>query len=367
MTKPLMVFEMANNHMGDLPHGIATIRAIREACCGFEDDFDFAFKLQYRDLDSFIHASARGRDDIKYVKRFEETRLSDDAFRALVAEMETQDFITVCTPFDEASVARIEEHGIHTIKIASCSFTDWPLLERIAQADKPVIASTAGATLDEIDNVTSFFLHRGKDLTLMHCVAEYPTPDHALQVNQIELLRNRYPDVRVGYSTHESPDNTFAVGLALAKGASVFEKHVVLPTDRYAANAYSANPEQIRAWLGACRRAQAICGSSVRYQPSAAERASLQSLRRGVFTTRDIPADTELGNDMVEFAFPPVDGQVTANEWSKYARFVAREAIPAGQPVRHVQLSETQLRGQVLEILDDLVHTRATFPEEPDA
>ena len=52
MTKPLMVFEMANNHMGDVPHGIATIRAIREACHGFEDDFDFAFKLQYRDLDT---------------------------------------------------------------------------------------------------------------------------------------------------------------------------------------------------------------------------------------------------------------------------------------------------------------------------
>lgn len=352
MTKPLMVYEMANNHMGDLHHGIATIRAIRAACSGFEDDFDFAFKLQYRDLDTFIHASARGRDDVKYVKRFEETRLSDEAFRALVAEMDAQGFITVCTPFDENSVARIEDHGIHTIKIASCSFTDWPLLERIAQADKPVIASTAGATLDEIDNVTSFFLHRGKDFTLMHCVAEYPTPDDALQVNQIELLRTRYPGVRVGYSTHESPDNTLAVGLALAKGASVFEKHVVLPTDKYAANAYSATPEQIRAWLDACRRAHAICGSSERYQPSAGERASLQSLRRGVFATRDIPAGTELGTDMVEFAFPPVDGQVTANDWSKYARFVATTAIVAGQPVLHAQVTETQLRGQVLEIVN---------------
>ncbi|HNE15979.1 MAG TPA: N-acetylneuraminate synthase family protein, partial [Rhodocyclaceae bacterium] len=222
MNKPLMVFEMANNHMGDLPHGLATIRALREACTGFEDVFDFAFKLQYRDLDTFIHASARGRDDIKYVKRFEETRLSDEAFRALVAEMDACGFRTVCTPFDEPSVDRIEAHGIHTLKIASCSFTDWPLLERMATSAKPVIASTAGATLEEIDNVTSFFLHRGKDFTLMHCVAEYPTPDASLQVNQIELLRSRYPGVRIGYSTHEAPDNTLAVGLALAKGASVF-------------------------------------------------------------------------------------------------------------------------------------------------
>ena len=67
MTKPLFIFEMANNHMGDTAHGVAIIRAIHEACQDF--DFDFAFKLQYRDLDSFIHPSFKGRDDVKYVKR----------------------------------------------------------------------------------------------------------------------------------------------------------------------------------------------------------------------------------------------------------------------------------------------------------
>lgn len=347
--KPLFVFEMANNHMGDVEHGVRTIRTIREACKGLEDSFDFAFKLQYRDLDTFIHASLRGRDDIKYIKRFEETRLSDEAFRTLVAEMAAQGFRTVCTPFDERSVDRIESHGIHTIKIASCSFTDWPLLERIAASDKPVIASTAGSTLEEMDNVVSFFLHRNKDFTLMHCVAEYPTPDEALQVNQIELLRNRYPDCRIGYSTHESPDNTTAVMLALAKGATVFEKHVVLPTERYAANAYSADPAQVRAWLEAARLAMAICGEAGRYAPSKAERDSLHSLRRGVFATRDVPAGTELDASMVEFAFPPTEGQLTANEWSKYTRFVANAPIAAGTPVLHGQITESHLREQVLE------------------
>lgn len=347
--KPLFVFEMANNHMGDVDHGVRTIRAMREACTGFDDCFEFAFKLQYRDLDTFIHASLRGRDDIKYIKRFEETRLGDEALRALVAEMAAQGFRTVCTPFDERSVDRIEAHGIDTVKIASCSFTDWPLLERIARTGKRIIASTAGATLEEIDNVVSFLLHRGKDLTLMHCVAEYPTPDASLQVNQIGLLRERYPECRIGYSTHESPDNTAAVMLALAKGATVFEKHVVLPTERYAANAYSADPAQIAAWLAAARRALAICGDAGRYAPSAAERESLQSLRRGVFTTRDVPAGTELDASMVEFAFPPAPGQVTANDWSKYVRFVTREAIPAGRPVLHAQVDESHLREQVLE------------------
>ena len=104
------------------------------------------------------------------------------------------------------------------------------------------------------------------------------------------MLKARYPDCHIGYSTHESPDNTTAVMIALAKGATVFEKHVVLPTERYAANAYSATPAQITAWLAAARRAMAMCGGSERYTPSAAERESLNSLRRGVFATRSILA-----------------------------------------------------------------------------
>ena len=346
--KPLFVFEMANNHMGDPEHGVATIRAMREACRGFEDEFDFAFKLQYRDLDTFIHRSMRGRTDVKYIKRFEETRLTDEAFRALVGEMEAQGFRTVCTPFDTNSVDRIEAHGIHTIKIASCSFGDWPLMERIAASDKPVIASTATATLEEIDQVVSFFLHRGKDLTLMHCVAEYPTPDESLQVEQIELLRRRYPDCNVGYSTHESPDNTVAVMLAMAKGARVFEKHVVLPTEKYAANAYSANPDQIRAWLSAARQARTILGSTERYTPSESERSSLHALRRGVFAVADIPAGCEIDDAMIEFAFPPQAGQLTANDWSKYARFVTRDAIAAGHPVLREGVEQQDLRDRVL-------------------
>ena len=260
MTRPLFIFEMANNHMGDTAHGIAIIHAIREACTGF-DEFDFAFKLQYRDLDTFIHPSFKGRDDVKYVKRFEETRLSHAQFASLLDTMRKCGFKTVCTPFDEPSVDLIEAQGIEVIKIASCSLTDWPLLERIARSDKPVIASTAGATPEEVDNVVSFFLHRGKQLTIMHCVAEYPTPAAHLHIRRIDALRSRYPEVQVGFSTHEPPDETEPVMLALAKGATVFEKHVGLPSEHYSLNTYSANPAQIRNWLEAARRALTLCGS----------------------------------------------------------------------------------------------------------
>lgn len=347
MTKPLFIFEMANNHMGDVAHGVALIHAMQAACAGF-DAFDFAFKLQYRALDTFIHDSYKGREDVKYVKRFEETRLTPQQFQTLLDAMRTCSFSTVCTPFDEESVDLIEEQGIEIIKIASCSLTDWPLLERIARCDKPIIASTAGAAPEEVDNVASFFLHRNKQLTLMHCVAEYPTPDERLHIARIAALVERYPQVRIGFSTHEAPQRTEPVMLALAKGATVFEKHVALPTAQYAVNAYSANPQQVRAWLAAAQLAQSMCGSAAWPEATPLEVESLESLRRAVFLARDVAAGASITDADVSFAFPPMPGQITANQWSKYKRFIANSALKAGTPLMADAVAISDQRSQVL-------------------
>jgi len=342
--KPLVIFEMANNHMGDTAHGCTVIKSFADAVAPYRDAFEFAFKLQYRDLDSFIHPDCKGRDDIKYVKRFEETRLTDAEFRTLVAAMREHGFTTVCTPFDETSVGRIEEHGIDIIKIASCAFTDWPLLERIVLCDRPVIASTAAAAVEDIDAVVSFFSHRDRNLSLMHCVGEYPTPDERLAISQIELLRQRYPSVRIGFSSHEQPDHTETIQLAMAKGAMIFEKHVGLPTDRYALNAYSASPAQIVPWLDAGRRALRMLGTTERYLPTAAEKDGLLALKRGVFVRRDLSAGHVLATDDVYFAFPPQPGQVTANDWSKYIRYTLDSPVATNGPVLATKVTAVHLR-----------------------
>jgi len=227
----LIVLEMANNHMGDIEHGIRVIREFG-AVCRESPDFKFAFKLQYRDLDSFIHPAKQGRMDIPYVKRFSETRLTREQFDTLVAEMRAQGFLTMATPFDNASVPMIEAQNLDIIKVASCSFSDWPLLEDIARTNRPIIASTAGATIEEIDQVISFLSHRNKDFAILHCVGEYPTPDERMNLGQIDYLRKRYPDVRIGFSTHEAPSNFDIVKMAIAKGATIFEKHVGVATEK---------------------------------------------------------------------------------------------------------------------------------------
>jgi N-acetylneuraminate synthase len=353
--KPLFIFEMANNHGGSFEHGLAIIRGMNEVAEPFREEFDFGFKLQYRDLDTFIHPEFKGRHDFKYVKRFLETRLELADLKRLKDEMKRLGFITLCTPYDEKSVDRIEEHGFDRIKIASASLTDWPLLERIVKTSHPLIASTGGVTLRELDNVVSFFEHRNKNLTLLHCVSLYPTPEDRLELNQIDLLRTRYPGLKIGYSTHESPDHFDPVKLAVAKGAVVFEKHVGIATAPGSLNDYSAGPEQVGRWLQAAREAFAVCGTAnLRPGGCEQEQKNLRSLRRGVFAKRPISAGEKITADHIFLAIPTAGDQVTANDLSKYTRLQATADIGENQPVLFSNSSRVELREKIWAVVQQI-------------
>jgi sialic acid synthase SpsE/mannose-6-phosphate isomerase-like protein (cupin superfamily) len=363
--KPLFILEMANNHMGNLKHGL---RVVREFAAVVKDfPFEFAFKLQYRDLDTFIHPAYRERADLKHVRRFLETRLTEAEFRVLKAEIAECGFRTMCTPFDEKSVDLVVEHGYDFLKIGSCSFTDWPLLEKIATVDKPIIASTGGASLAEMDRVVSFFEHRSKNLALMHCVAQYPTATPDMQLNQLKLLRQRYPNLRLGFSTHEDPNDTEVVMVAVGAGATIFERHVAVPTEKFAANAYSSSPEQFCRWLAAARKAYALCGAAdERVAGTPGELAQLHGLRRGVFARRKINAGEQIGPQDCFLAMPAADGQLVANQLSKFSVFTAAAPIEANAPLLLAALEHVDHQARVHAILQDvkkaLKKSRITLP-----
>lgn len=355
--KPLFTFEMANNHQGSVEHGKKIIQEMKKVAQAYEDVFDFAFKFQYRDLDTFIHPAYKNRMDIKNIKRFQDTRLTQEQFLELKAEVEKQGMYTMCTAFDEVSARRIAEQGYNIIKIASCSFTDWPLLEAVAGTGLPVIASGAGSSLSEVDRVVSFFRNRKLHFSLMHCVAQYPTPDEFQEMNQIDLYRNRYPDIRIGFSTHESPDNLEPVKVAVAKGARIFEKHVGVPTDTITLNGYSANPQQVNAWLDAARHTFLLCGvTDGRYTPDKKEIADLQALRRGVFAKKDLAPGQLITRDDYYLAFPCRPGQLLANSLSKYASLsICDSALEKDAPIMLDNVNIKDSRARVEEIVKKIL------------
>lgn len=309
----LFVLDLANNHQGDLSHGLRVIREHGEVVR--RHGVRAAMKFQFRHLETFVHPAHQKDSANKHIPRFLATRLSEADFRRLQEEARSQGMLSACTPFDEASVDLIVRMGFDLLKVASCSATDWPLLERAADSGLPVLFSTGGLRLGDIDNVCSFFEHRRVHYAIMHCVAIYPTPDNRFELNQIDQLRSRYPGVEVGFSTHEPPDEIAMVQMAVAKGATMFERHVGVATDAIKLNAYSSTPEQAGRWLEAWARARTICGGHARPEPTKEEAESLASLARGVYAGEAVPAGTALAREQVYFAMPLEPGQLPAGQF----------------------------------------------------
>ena len=315
--KPLIIFEMANNHQGDVGHGKRIIREYSRFAG--EYDFDFAFKFQYRNLEAIIHPLYRNRTDLKFIRRFMETALTEEEFLELKEECAIFGFKTMCTPFDEDSVKLIVKHGYDYLKIASCSVKDWPLLDAVAGSSRmPVIVSTGGAEITDVENIVSFFQHRDRELALMHCVGIYPTADCDFTLNRIDWFHERFPGITVGFSTHEEPADFLPVVAAVAKGAVLFEKHVGVETADIKLNLYSATPRQTGQWLAHLEQALALCGvrTLAEYRVSEKEKQGLKDLKRGVFARRLIRRDEKFSLQDVFLAMPAQDNQMTADDFS---------------------------------------------------
>lgn len=311
----LMIFEMANSHQGSVEHGIDIIREMAKIARKY--NVKAAVKLQYRNLDTFIHPDYKGRTDVKHIPRFESTRLTYGEFTELVETIKEEGMISMSTPFDEDGVEWCQSQGLDIIKVASCSAMDWPLLEKVAAAAKPIIVSTGGKSISDIDKIYNFLVHRNCQFAFLHCIAEYPAPMELLQLDFIERMKKRYRGVEVGYSGHEDPNDNMVPMLALAKGAKIFERHVGLPTETIKLNAYSMNPQQADAWVGAIVKAKEICSIKKENDKyiSQGEIDSLRSLCRGVFVNRDIKEGEVITSQDVFFAMPCMEKQLTSGEF----------------------------------------------------
>jgi N-acetylneuraminate synthase len=311
--KNLFVLDLANNHQGDVKHGLAIIRENAKAASA--QGVRCGVKFQFRQLDSFIHPDHQKDSDNKHIPRFLSTRMDNKQFKQLLDEVKTHKLISICTPFDEESVDVIVEMGFDILKIASCSAKDWPLLEKAVESGLPIIVSTGGLTIHEIDDVVSFLDHRGADFAIMHCVSIYPTPDEDCNLRNISMLKERYPNRVIGWSTHEAPSDTGPVMVAVGQGAEMFERHVGIETDKIKLNKYSSTPKQVEAWFKACKKAQILAGSYERVKPTMAEKEALDSLRRGIFARTDLDAGATLEREDVFFAMPYVPGQLSSENW----------------------------------------------------
>lgn len=314
----LFVLELANNHWGDLQRGLKIIRDF--ATISRVNSVRAAIKLQFRDVDSFIHPSFKGYTDSRYIKKTEATKLSIDEFKALMDEISRCGCIPMATPFDETSVDLCGMFDLPIIKIASSDIATWPLLEKISKLKKPVIISTGGAYDKTIDDCVSFFENRNIPLAINHCVSLYPSQDSELELNQIDYLKSRYPTHVIGFSTHEMTDWSNSMLISYAKGARTWERHIDIDYNNVPVSSYCSLPHQVDEWYRAFHKAVEMCGGSSesRRNVSQKERKYLDELVRGVYAKREINEgyvfSSETFDEDFYLAIPLHKGQLSCRE-----------------------------------------------------
>ena len=310
----LFVLEIANNHWGSVERGKKIIheysRVIRH------NNVKAAIKFQFRDVDSFIHPDFANREDMRYVWKTKKTKLNEKQMGELVNYTREQGMHPMATCFDENSVDLFQKLNLDIMKVASSDINDWPLLEKIASLRMPTIVSSGGSSLKDVDDIVSFFSKRDIPLALNHCVSLYPSEDFELELNQIDFLKNRFPDTVIGFSSHEMTSWQASMFMSYAKGARTWERHVDIDDGEYAVSPYCSLPEQVDEWLSAYHLAREMSGASGAQKriPVKREVEYLDKLVRGVYSNKDLKRGDVLTDDDYFMAIPLQKGQLSCRE-----------------------------------------------------
>lgn len=313
----LFVLELANNHWGSLERGQKIIADYAQVVRF--NDVNAAIKLQFRDVGSFVHKDFLDIEDHRYVNKTIKTELTWDEMELLVNAVRSSGMKTMATPFDEFSVKKCAEYDLDIIKIASSDIKDWFLIEHIAKLGKPVIASSGGSSLKDIDDLVKFFSSRNIPFALNHCVSLYPSEDSELELDQIDFLQGRFPDTTIGFSTHEYSSWDASMFIAYAKGARTFERHIDIDLDGVPVSKYCSLPENIDAWFKAFKKAKEMCGGNTHQKrvPSKKEVDYLEALVRGVYAKTDLKVGHTLNDEDVFLAIPLQKGQLSCREFMR--------------------------------------------------
>jgi sialic acid synthase SpsE len=292
--EPLYVIaEIGLNHGGSVDRALAMVEAAAAAGAS-------AVKVQMlsaRELvssDCPAPAHVRTRSLREFFARFE---LSEAAYHALASRAHALGLDFVATPLSLPAVGLIERIGADACKVASGDINWCALIERCGRTGKPILVSTGMATVEEAAQALEAARAGGAlSVALLHCVSAYPVPDGSENLRAIQTLARTF-SVPLGLSDHGR--DGFAVTIAVALGAALYERHLKLPGDEEAVDAaVSSTPEELHQIVQAATRATRALGDGSKIC-SPAESPNLEASRRswcaaGAMRAGQIVRDSDL-------------------------------------------------------------------------
>jgi N-acetylneuraminate synthase/sialic acid synthase len=340
-----VIAEIGHNHQGSLE------RAKELFCAAKEAGVD-AVKLQKRDNRALftraLYDSPYDNENsfgATYGQHREALELGRDDYVELRALADELDLVLFATAFDETSADLLAELGLPAFKLASGDLRNTPLLRHVAALGRPLIVSTGGATLEDVDRAVDAIAPINDQICLLQCTAAYPAAVEELNLAVITTLRERYPAHVVGLSDHQ--DGIAMATVAYMLGARVIEKHFTLShTAKGTDHAFSLIPEGMRKLVRDLHRIPSAIGDGEK-RPLASEEKPLEKMGKKLVAARPLEAGQVLApGDLV--ARSPADGGLPPYELDGLLGLTLRrplaedEAILASDVVRAASAAATR-------------------------
>ena len=227
MKKTLIIAEAGANHNGDIK--IAK-KLIIEAKKAGADVVKFQTSIPTEHISKYAKiANYQGKNNAKsQLELCKDITLPLKDFKILKTFCKNKSINFLSTPFDLPSVKILKSLGCKQFKISSGDIDNFLLLKAVSHKDHKIILSTGMCTISDIENNIRFLKKNGikkKNLSILHCNTEYPSPFADLNLGAIEILKKKF-NLEVGYSDHSL--GIEAPIAAVAIGAKIIEKHFTL-------------------------------------------------------------------------------------------------------------------------------------------
>ena len=303
-----IIGEIGQNHNGsvDIAKLIVDLvcRPIKEDVFGLDLKPINAVKLTKRDLNEELSASQMNRlydTPNSFGRTYGEHRafleLSDEDHLDVYnyAKSKGLDFVeTLCA---KGCLSLLKLFTPDFLKVASRDLTNIPLLEAMAETKIPIILSTGMAGKKELNEALEVITRYHSDISILHCVSQYPTEPDNLNLNTILYLKENYPQYKIGFSDHTI--GISAPPIAVGMGAEIIEKHITI--DRHMKGtdqAGSLGPDGVYRMVRDIRIAEHWLGKKDLYIEKSVF-ASRVKLERSVATIHDMKAgDVISKNDL---------------------------------------------------------------------
>ncbi len=284
----LVVAEIGNNHEGNYALAEEMIGLAANAGVG-------AVKFQTFKTEHYI-----SKKDFERFKRLKSFELTSDEYAKLYKVAKNENVIFLSTPFDLESASFLNDY-VAAYKISSSDNNFYPLIEKIAKLNKPILLSTGLSDLKQIEYTKAFIekiwneMNILQDISILHCVTSYPVKKNEANLSAISTLKNHF-NCTIGYSDHVL--GIEASILAVALGARIIEKHFTINKHHsdFRDHLLSSDPEEMRILVERIKETTELLGSGKKILQES-EIKIVKSLRRSIVASREIKKGFIIGKD----------------------------------------------------------------------